>query len=423
MRAVILYNTSWYVFLLRRNLIASLLQHGWKITVVAPVDAYTERVIKLGVEFYPLSIDGTGRDVLKEARTLVEVYKALRTLKPDVVLSFTVKCNLYAGLCRRFMRFRQIANVSGLGEGFERSGLLASALRTMYSVALRHTDHIFFQNPDDLNACLRNKMVQRRSARLVPGSGVDLSLFLASAQRVTTQRTFLMFGRLLPKKGFYHYLDAAASLKETWGDAVCFRVMGAADTKRPESIALLEAIRRAHDKGIITYLEPRDDVLPVLQSADVVVLPSTYNEGIPRSLLEALGCGKPIVTTDWKGCREVVKPDTNGHLVEPDDVSSLRGALQQMIRYTDEELAAMGSASRQLAEERFDEQKVIDAYLAALPIKPFSVAKRRTTLRTLRLVTKSPYRSMKRGALRSDRALRTSSQGENGVRPQESSSL
>jgi glycosyltransferase involved in cell wall biosynthesis len=422
MRAVILYNTSWYVFLLRRNLIKALQQHGWTITVVAPVDAYTERVKKLGVEFYPLAIDGSGKNVLTEAKTLLELYKALRVLRPDVVLSFTVKCNLYAGLCRRFMRFRQIANVSGLGEGFERPGLLATGLRTMYSVALRHTDQIFFQNPDDLNACLRQKMVPRRSARLVPGSGVDLSLFLASTQPMGARRSFLMFGRLLPKKGFYHYLRAAASLKETWGDSASFLIMGSADTTRPDSMQLLAAIKDAHEKGTITYLAPRDEVLPVLQSADVVVLPSTYNEGIPRSLLEALGCGKPIVTTNWKGCREVVKEGSNGHLVEPDDVKSLRDALEKMLEYSDDRLAAMGNASRQLAEERFDERQVIDAYLEALPNRSPVFGKRKTALRTLRLVTKRPYRSMKRAVRRSDRYPRTA-RGETDAGQQGSSSL
>jgi glycosyltransferase involved in cell wall biosynthesis len=304
--------------------------------------------------------------VLTEGHTLIELYRALRTLKPDVVLSFTVKCNLYAGLCRRVMRFRQIANVSGLGEGFERSGLLASALRRLYAIALRDTDHVFFQNPDDLVMCLRQNMVPSSSARLVPGSGVDLSLFLASTERIGLHRTFLMFGRLLPKKGFYNYLAAAASLKRIWGDKACFLVMGAADEKRRDSLELLEAIRNAHTNGTVTYLEPRDDVLPVLNSADVVVLPSTYNEGIPRSLLEALGCGKPIITTDWKGCREVVEENGNGHLVQPDDVASLQEALQRILEYSDEKLAAMGKASRELAEKRFDERRVIDAYLVAI---------------------------------------------------------
>lgn len=422
MRAVILYNTSWYVFLLRRNLIRALQQHGWTITVVAPVDTYTERVKKLGVEFYPLAIDGSGKNVFTEARTFVELYKAIGALRPDVVLSFTVKCNLYAGLCRRIMRFRQVANISGLGEGFERPGLLAFGLRTLYSVALRDTDQIFFQNPDDLNLCLRQRMVPKRRASLVPGSGVDLSLFLASTQRMGSRRTFLMFGRLLPKKGFYHYLRAAALLKESWGDHASFLVMGAADTKRPESIELLAAIKDAHQKGTITYLEPRDEVLPVLQSADVVVLPSTYNEGIPRSLLEALGCGKPIVTTNWKGCREVVKEATNGHLVEPDDMNSLREALQKMLEYPDEKIAAMGSASRLLAEERFDERRVIDAYLAALPNRAPVRTKRKTPLRTLKLVTKLPYRSMKRAARRSYRYPQTA-RGETDAGQQGSSSL
>lgn len=366
MRAVILYNTSWYVFLLRRNLIKALIEEGWRITVVAPIDRYTDRVRRLGVEFYPLSIDGMSTNIGTEVRTFVGLYRALRVLRPDVVLSFTIKCNLYAGLCRRLMPFRQIANVSGLGEGFERSGALCSALSTLYAIALKRTDHVFFQNPDDLRTCVRRRMVRPQSARLVPGSGVDLSVFLASTRRISTHRTFLMFGRLLPKKGFYLYLKVASSLRSRLGDKVCFLVMGNHDPQRPESSELLAAIRHAHNLGDVTYLEPRDDVLPVLQNADVVVLPSTYNEGIPRSLLEALACGKPIITTNWKGCREVVEDSRNGYLVKPDDLPSLESAMERMLQCSTEQLAAMGSASRRLAEERFDERLVINAYLASL---------------------------------------------------------
>jgi len=129
---------------------------------------------------------------------------------------------------------------------------------------------------------------------------------------------------------------------------------------------VLTAIRAAEGAGAVTYLEPRDDVLPVIRSADVVVLPSTYNEGIPRSLLEALGCAKPIITTDWKGCRETVRDGTNGHLIPPDDQISLQHAINAMIQASPARLLAMGRASRKLTEERFDERLVINAYLSAL---------------------------------------------------------
>jgi glycosyltransferase involved in cell wall biosynthesis len=175
-----------------------------------------------------------------------------------------------------------------------------------------------------------------------------------------------MFGRLLPKKGFGRYLDAATELKARYGESAQFWILGAPDSERAESRKLFERILKAHSLGVIRYINPTDDVLPYLQDADAIVLPSTYNEGVPRSLLEALACGKPIITTDWKGCRETVQNGRNGVLVRPHDTQSLTRALQQMIECSKETLSEYGLRSRSLAESRFDERLVFNAYLKAL---------------------------------------------------------
>jgi glycosyltransferase involved in cell wall biosynthesis len=291
-------------------------------------------------------------------------------LRPEVVLSFTIKCNLYTGLCRRVLPFHHIANVSGLGEGFDRPTTVSKVIRTLYRGALRRTDRIFFQNSEDLRLCATQGLVPPKNARLIPGSGVDLTQFSPSPFPLRgsgAPRTALIFGRLLPKKGFYDFLTAANVLKQRWGEQARFVVMGAPDPARPESVKLLNAIKSADAAGTITYLEPRDDVLPVLQQADVVVLPSTYNEGVPRSLLEALACAKPLITTDWRGCRDVVRDGKNGYLIQPNNLEALLQELHSILAAPAEQLHAMGRASRALAEECYDEQVVISAYLSALP--------------------------------------------------------
>ena len=132
MRAVILYNTSWYVYLLRRNLIRALQSAGCEISVVAPVDGYTERVKALGVQHVPISLNPRSTSPLAESASIVSIYRALKGLHPDFVLSFTAKCNLYAGLMRSRLGFKQVANISGLGEGFQRGGALATLMRQLY---------------------------------------------------------------------------------------------------------------------------------------------------------------------------------------------------------------------------------------------------------------------------------------------------
>lgn len=366
MRIVILYNTSWYVFLLRRNLIASLIQAGHTITVVAPRDAYTDRVQQLGVSFVPISMSATGTSPIKEMITLGEVYEALRSLQPDVVLSFTVKCNLYAGLCRRMLPFHHVANVSGLGQTFDSSALTNKAIRALYRVALSRTHTIFFQNNEDRNMLVEEKIVSATSAEVIPGSGVDLRRFSPAPPSHREGRAFLMLGRLLPKKGFVAFMEAAATLKARYGEGAAFWILGAPDFERPESLELLEQIISRHAEGTIRYLQSTDDVVPYLHEADAVVLPSTYNEGVPRSLLEALACGKPIITTNWKGCRETVEAGKNGYLVLPDNTESLIRAMTQILECNEQALDTLGRHSRRIAEERFNEETVLSAYHRAI---------------------------------------------------------
>ena len=366
MRAVILYNTSWYVFLLRRNLISALQKAGCEITVVAPEDQYTERVKALGVSFAPIAMSPRSVSPLDESVTLLSMYRALKRVRPEAVLSFTAKCNLYAGLMRRALRFTQVANVSGLGEGFQRSGALSRVIRTLYRSSLFTCDHVFFQNGEDRAMCVEHGLTDSKRSFVIPGSGVDLTTFTPSQKVLPGPLTFLMFGRLLPKKGFASFLRAARELRAIFGEKVSFWILGAADYERPESLALLETIMQAHADGYVRYLHSSDDVMPILREADVVVLPSTYNEGVPRSLLEALACGKILVTTDWKGCRETVQHGRNGFLVPPYDDDTLTRILRRIVDMDEAERFRMSSESRRLAEERFDERLVIDAYTRAL---------------------------------------------------------
>lgn len=366
MRIVILYNSSWYVFLLRQNLIATLQAAGHTVIVIAPEDGYTDRVKQLGVEFVPIGMRASGSSPLVEAWTLSSVYRALRESRPDVVLSFTVKCNLYAGLCRRLLDFWHVANVSGLGQLFDGNTRLGLGAHHLYRIALARTHVVFFQNTEDQARLLASGAINRERSKVIPGSGVDLSRFTPVQRATRQQRAFLMLGRLLPKKGFDHFIEAGRELRKRHSDRVVFWILGAPDRTRAESLDLLDRIQRAHAQGVVRYLHSTDDSVPYIREADVVVLPSTYNEGVPRSLLEALACGKPIVTTDWKGCRETVEHAKNGLLVRPDDASSLVEALDMLARCDGELLNQYGYESRRLAERRFDEQLVLEAYLRAI---------------------------------------------------------
>ncbi len=363
----IVYNTGWYIYNFRCRLIAELRARGHEVCVICPWDSYVEKLKALGVQYLPIRMNPPGTSPLEELMTIASLFRALAKLRPDYVLSFTIKCNLYTGLCRSLLGFTQIANVSGLGQAFEHDGFLQKVACRLYKIALRRCTRVFFQNQEDFKTCTGRGLIPFAASRLLPGSGVDLDLFRPSDMRADSHpRRFLIFGRLLPKKGFYEFIEAARVLKMQFGDAVEFWVLGAEDPKRPESVELRRRIEMAHAEGDILFFSFIDDVRPILNAVDVVVLPSTYNEGVPRSLLEGLASGKPVITTDWRGCRETVRNGENGYLIPAGSLTRLIEAMEALYLAPLSKLRQMGMMSRRIAETCFDEKLVINSYLRAV---------------------------------------------------------
>lgn len=370
---------------------------GYEVHAVAPLDptyddqSYIKRIESLGVKFHTVTMLARSLSPISELSSVWSIFQVLRKIRPDVLLSFTVKCNLYGGLCRNVLRFEQIANIPGLGEVFGRRDFIYRIVCGLYRLAFRGTKAALFQNQSDLDYCVDNKLVTRRICFLIPGSGVDLGRFEQSNIPLKPgKRTFLMFGRLLPQKGYPLFILAAREMKrlaaeaqtkavETLSTAVGsspvshwqaaslaeaeFIVQGIQDYNRPESGDLVRDLEIAAESGVLTLMPSAVDVRPILAQADVVVLPSVYNEGIPRSLLEALASGKVIITSNWKGCRETVVDGQNGFLMPNVTDQDLIQTMLRVCQMSDDELAQMGRESRKLVEARFDEEIVIERYL------------------------------------------------------------
>ena len=356
----------------RQALILDLVEAGHSVVVAAPDAVAVLRHVfwRDRIEVHDISMRRTGLNPFAD----FSVYMAMRNLidevRPDAILAYTIKPILYAGLAVRArpgIKFYPI--LTGLGFVFQSQRLKAQLIRAViapfYRRALRRADLLFFQNFDNLEALRRGKYFgASQPTRVVAGSGVDLGYYAPAD--LPAAPSVLMIARLLKDKGVMEYAQAAELVRAGRPD-VEFRLVGWFDEGNPQSIdrRALENWQRA---GTIIWLGPADDVRPALAECSLYVLPS-YHEGMPRTVLEAMATGRPIVTTDVPGCRETIEPGGNGVLVPPRDPSTLARAILAIIE--DPNLArAMAARSLELARERFDVHLVNKHMLDAMQLSP-----------------------------------------------------
>lgn len=362
LRVVISYNTSWYVWNFRMPLIAALQAEGYEVIVLSPADEYTARIVAAGVAHVPLAVDAKGRNPLRELAAIAAFVRAYRELKPDLVLQYTIKPNIYGSIAARLLRIPAINNITGLGAAFEGRGATRLIVRALYRFALGKVEKVFFQNPDDRQFFQKDRLVGTERCGLLPGSGVDLKKF-SPRPRGEGPFTFLFVGRLLKAKGVEDLIAAARIVKAKMPEIVV-RLLGKRDDEDAGG-ADPRILDEASAEGLVELAGTTDDVRLYLAAADCVVLPSYYREGTPRSLLEAAAMGKPLLAADSIGTREPVEEGKNGYLCEPRDPEDLASRMLEMASAGRERLAQMGAASRRVAEERFDEGIVIRSYLDA----------------------------------------------------------
>ena len=236
-------------------------------------------------------------------------------------------------------------------------------VKILYRFSQKFSCKTFFQNPDDLDLFIRSKLVQPQKTGLLPGSGVDVNRFFPLKKRRSELFQFLLFGRLLWEKGIREYVEAAKIVKARIAD-VEFQLLGVVDDANPRCISESQ-LRVWEQDGYIVWLGSADDVRPFIAAADCVVLPS-YREGTPRSLLEAASMGKPLITTNTPGCKQVVEDGENGYLCEAKDPIHLASVMEKMLNMSEERRMSMGEKGRNKMVVEFDEKIVSGKYLETI---------------------------------------------------------
>lgn len=363
MRIAITINTSWNIYNFRLGLIRAFMNEGHEVITIAPYDGYSNKLKEEGCDYMPIAMDNTGSNPFKDFALLRQLKKVYRQANPDIILHYTVKPNIYGTLAASSLNIPVINNVSGLGTVFLSKSVASFAAKKLYKKAFKKAQLVFFQNPDDRKAFLSEVDLPNLNSKLLPGSGINLNLFQPSPVPNQEQRIFLMISRVIIDKGVLEFIEASKLVHQKYPHTT-FRLLGKLDPDHVRGIPR-QTISDAVNNGLLEYLDEADDVRPFIQTAHCVVLPS-YREGTPRTLLEAAALGRPIVTTDVPGCREVVENDENGFLCKVKSSSDLSKKMITICEKSNNDLQIMGDKSRMLAEKKFDEQIVVNQYLKHL---------------------------------------------------------
>lgn len=362
----IVINTSWNIYNFRLGLIAALQNEGYKVIAVAPNDEYSQKFCELDIDYHEISMNNKGTNPIEDAKLIYSYYKLYKKIKPDILLHYTIKPNIYGSIAAKMLNIPVINNISGLGTVFLNPGLSSGVAKMLYKATLKIPEKVFFQNSHDRELFVDLNYVNKGKTDLLPGSGIDTEKFKPSEKAVSTKEEhlkFLFIARLVKDKGLVEYVEAIKLLRAKYKNAE-FAILGAFYPGNPTAITE-EDMDSWVEEDLVNYLGTSDDVKSVIDNYDCVVLPS-YREGLSRVLLEASSMGKPIVTTNVPGCKEVVDDGITGFLCNAKDASDLAAKMEQMLQLSHEERIDMGMKGRDKIINEFDEKLVIRKYIEAI---------------------------------------------------------
>ena len=352
----IVANTTWNIYNFRLNILDVLLENGFDVVVVAPVDKYIfykeEFPEVKHIPLKTLSRDGT--NPLKELILLREFYKIYKKIKPDLILHYTVKPNIYGGIAAGMLKIPSIAVVTGLGYAFIHNGMIKTITKFLYKVSSKFHDKVIFENVDDKLLFENYNLVKKEQGISVKGCGVDIEYFSPSKNPKLKKNkvVFTFIGRLLYDKGVVEFVEAAKIIKEQYPHAE-FWLIGEIDKDNPAMVKEEDLVNWVKNKTVI-YHGFKENIKRYISKSDCIVLPS-YREGMSRTITEGMAMGKPIITTDTAGCREAVEEGKNGYLVPVKSIDKLAAAMENILVMPREERAVMGQFSRNKALREFDD--------------------------------------------------------------------
>lgn len=358
MKILIITNHSYMLYRFRKELIRQL-QHDHEVVLSMPFVGHEQDFMDMGIRCIDIPIGRREINPANEIRLMCRYLRLLLREKPELVITYSIKPNIYAGLCCELLHIPYYANVQGLGTALHMPKL-QKAVSLLYKTALRKADAVFFENGSNAELFRTKKIVPPHKQVLLPGAGVNLTEYPPVPYPDNSEFRFLYLGRIMTEKGVNELFTAARQLFDQYGSKFRLDIVGFFDSEDfSDAISELEAL------GIAVFHGFQTDPRPYYAAADCVIVPS-YHEGMNNVLLEAAATARPLITTDIPGCRESVDVGENGLLCQVKDAQSLYGCMEQMLRTPRDRRCAMGQAGRRKMEREFDRDTVVSQVLNAL---------------------------------------------------------
>lgn len=356
MKILILANNDLGLYNFRKELIEKLLDLDNEVYISLPNGKRIEDLKNLGCKYIETPIDRRGTSILKDIKLMINYKKIIKDLKPNIVLTYTIKPNIYGGIIARFTKTRYIANITGLGTALENKGLLQKITIILYKIALKRVDCCFVQNEENLQFMKKN-IEYNLKYRLIPGSGVNLEKFQElEYPKENDKMIFLFISRIMKEKGIEQYIDVAKYITKKYNNTE-FHVLGFCEQQYEEKLKELE------QQDIIKYHGRQDNIISYLSKSCCTIHPSYYPEGMSNVLLETCSSGRPVITTNRSGCKEIVDNDKTGYIVEQKNSEELIKSVEKFINLPYEEKKKMGKNARIKMKKEFDRNIVVDAYI------------------------------------------------------------
>lgn len=358
MKVLILANKSTGLYKFRGELLEALIARNHEVYLSVPNGDFIAEMQQMGCHFIETEISRHGVNPFTDLALVKKYCSIIKSVKPDIVFTYTIKPNVYGGIACRWCKVPYVANVTGLGTAVENKGLLQTITLTLYKMGLKKAQRVFFQNQKNQQFMLEHGVVKGPYS-LLPGSGVNLECFEPLPYPAETDGIhFVFISRIMREKGIDQYLDAAKSLQAKQGRLpLHFHICGFCEKEYQGELDELIA------KGIVEYHGMVRDVREILKNIHCTVHPSFYPEGLSNALLESCASARPIITTDRSGCKEVIDDGVNGFIVKERDSADLLQKMEQFIALSHEQKTQMGLAGRVKVEREFDRKIVVDAYL------------------------------------------------------------